>query len=129
MKDNKKLRKLLKVFASFKNANKDVKNCNIGYLNEANNTHGYDYIPVNRKNFGITFVGGVVVNSDNIKDIMISSELKQRIDSILFEIKLINKLYSELLIEKSKNLLGLKYKNLIFFDSSETNFSYGTVKE
>ena len=67
--------------------------------------------------------------SDNIKDIMISAELKQRIDSILFEIKLINKLYSELLIEKSKNLLGLKYKNLIFFDSSETNFSYGTVKE
>lgn len=129
MKDNKKLRKLLKVFASFKNTNKDVKNCNIGYLNESDNTSGYDYIPVSRKNFGITFVGGVVVNSDNIKDNIISDELKQRVNSILFEIKLINKLYSELLIEKSKNLTGLRYRNLIFFDSSETNFTYGAIKD
>lgn len=129
MKDNKKLRKLLKVLASFKNTNKDVKNCNIGYLNKSDNTAGYDYIPVSRKNFGITFVGGVVVNPDNIKDNIISNELKQRVNSILFEIKLINKLYSELLIEKSKNLTGLRYRNLIFFDSSETNFTYGAIKD
>lgn len=128
MKDNKKLRKLLKVFASFKNTNKDVKNCNFGYLNESDNSSGYDYIPVNRKNFGITFVGGVVVNADNIKDKIISDELKQRVDSILFEIKLINKLYGDLLIEKSRNLYGLGYRNLIFFDSSETNFNCGTFK-
>ena len=119
MKNNQKtrkknLRKLTKLFSSFRNANKDIVYSDILMLKVKGN--GIEYEKITRKNFVIK-TKTITYNNETYK---LNTSF---IDNLLFQIKLISKHYDKLFIEFFIKLGEIKNGNyIIYFDSNEDNF-------